>query len=269
MIKKVLERLGPNKEPLHLYKWNVWLAGLHAVQGLAILVLSANGGIAITTSYLTTDALASATSGHGVLAVATKQLFTINVAYLVAAFFFIAAIVHALAATKCRTQYDAGIKKGVSYFRWIEYGLSSGVMLITIALLVGVRDAASLAMIFAFALIAGLLGLALEIYSQNKGIALWVLYAAKCAAGIMPWIVLAKYVGGMMLYGSGKLPGYVYAVLAAMAVLFGCFTIAKYLQHQKKGRWADYVYSEQAYMMWSLVTKTVLAWIIFVGTLRP
>jgi hypothetical protein len=41
------------------------------------------------------------------------------------------------------------------------------------------------------------------------------------------------------------------------------------LQYKKVGRWADYLYGERAYIILSLSAKTVLAWLIFAGTLAP
>jgi hypothetical protein len=41
------------------------------------------------------------------------------------------------------------------------------------------------------------------------------------------------------------------------------------LQYKQVGKWKDYVYTERAYMIMSLVAKVALAWQIFAGALRP
>ncbi len=41
------------------------------------------------------------------------------------------------------------------------------------------------------------------------------------------------------------------------------------LQYRKSGRWVDYLYGEKVYMFLSLFAKTILAWQVFAGTLRP
>lgn len=41
------------------------------------------------------------------------------------------------------------------------------------------------------------------------------------------------------------------------------------LQYKKVGRWSDYLYGEKAYIILSLVAKSLLAWQVFAGTLRP
>jgi len=42
-----------------------------------------------------------------------------------------------------------------------------------------------------------------------------------------------------------------------------------YLQYKKIGPWKNYLYGERAFIILSLVAKTVLAWMIFAGTLAP
>ena len=39
--------------------------------------------------------------------------------------------------------------------------------------------------------------------------------------------------------------------------------------YKKKGKWADYLYGERMYIILSLVAKSLLAWQVFAGTLRP
>jgi hypothetical protein len=41
------------------------------------------------------------------------------------------------------------------------------------------------------------------------------------------------------------------------------------LQYKKVGRWKDSLYGERVYIILSLLAKTVLAWLIFSGTLVP
>ena len=52
-------------------------------------------------------------------------------------------------------------------------------------------------------------------------------------------------------------------------VFFNIFAINMVLQYKKVGRWADYLFGERVYIVLSLAAKTVLAWVIFAGTLAP
>ncbi len=52
-------------------------------------------------------------------------------------------------------------------------------------------------------------------------------------------------------------------------VAYIVFAIDMFLQYKKIGPWKDYLFGERVYVMLSLVAKTLLAWQIFSGTLRP
>jgi hypothetical protein len=41
------------------------------------------------------------------------------------------------------------------------------------------------------------------------------------------------------------------------------------LQYKKVGPWKNYLYGELTYIILSLVAKSLLAWQVFAGTLRP
>jgi hypothetical protein len=40
-----------------------------------------------------------------------------------------------------------------------------------------------------------------------------------------------------------------------------------WLQYRRVGRWRSYLFGEKAYMVLSLVAKSLLAWQVFAGTL--
>jgi hypothetical protein len=249
-----------------LYSWNKWLAWVHALQGITILVVSANVLLPVTTSFLTANPLTSTIT----LVPASHHLFDINVAWLVAAFFFISATAHCLLATVYRKRYEAELKQGINRLRWIEYAVSASTMLVAIGLLSGIYDLSTLIMIFALSFIMNLLGLAMEVYNQGKRNAPnWLAYGIGCMAGIVPWVVFAIYIFGTNVYGSGHIPTFVYWIYASMFIFFNGFAVNMYLQYKGKGKWANYLYGERVYMILSLVAKTLLAWQVFAGTLRP
>jgi hypothetical protein len=243
-----------------LNKWNLVLAGLHFVQGLAVLILSTNSSLPVNTSYLTLNTLASK-SGSPVLVEASRHLFDVNLAYLVA-------IAHLTIATIYRSSYEKDLKKGINKARWIEYSLSASVMMVAIAMLSGVYDVSSLIMIFVLISIMNLMGLMMEIHNQTTKKTNWLSYLIGCKAAIIPWIVVVIYAVGASNYGSG-VPGFVYWIYGSMFILFSSFAVNMYLQYKKIGKWADYLYGERVYMILSLVAKSLLAWQVFFGTLRP
>lgn len=251
-----------------LNKWNLALALLHFIQGVAVLILSRADSLPVTTSYLTLDTLASK-AGSPVLVAASRNLFDINIAYLVAAFFFISAIAHLVVATVYRPTYEKNLKEGINKARWVEYSFSASIMMIAIAMLSGVYDLSSLLMILALGFIMNMLGLAMEIYNHKAKQTNWLAYGIGCVAGLAPWVVVAIYALGATAYGGGQIPSFVYWIYLSMFVLFSSFAANMYLQYRKVGKWADYLYGERVYMILSLVAKTLLAWQVFFGALRP
>lgn len=252
-----------------LSTWNKWLAVIHAVQGIAILLLSTTKVFPLTTNYLTLDELATQVSGNPVLTAATRPLGDVNIAYLIAAFFFISAIAHASASWWCRKFYEKDLDRGVNRIRWFEYSASASLMLVAIAMLTGVSDLASLFMIFMLSAIMNLLGLAMEIYNVGKAKPNWLAFIIGSIAGVVPWIALVIYLAGSGIYSGGQIPTFVYWIYVSLFVLFNCFAINMWLQYKKKGKWANYLYGERMYMILSLTAKTVLAWQVFFGALRP
>jgi heliorhodopsin len=52
-------------------------------------------------------------------------------------------------------------------------------------------------------------------------------------------------------------------------VFYNVFAVNMLLQYRRLGRWRDYLYGERAYMVFSLVAKSLLGWQVWAGTLRP
>jgi hypothetical protein len=252
----------------NLRKWNIVMALLHLAQGIAVVLLSKDVLYPVTTNYLTLDPLASANAP--VLVPATRNLFDINVAYIVAAFFFMSAIAHGSIATWYRKRYEANLEKGINKGRWIEYSLSASTMIVAIAMIAGIYDLSTLLMMFGLTAVMNLCGLVMELANNGKEQIDWTSYIVGCIAGILPWAVYAFYVYGSAQYGEGGgPPNFVYAILVSIFLFFNVFALNMWLQYNKKGKWADYLYGEKAYIILSLVAKSALAWQVFAGTLRP
>jgi len=142
------------------------------------------------------------------------------------------------------------------------------VMMVAIALLVGVYDAMSLVMIFALTSAMNIMGLVMEIHNQTTQKTNWLSYWIGCVAGAIPWIVIAFYFWLGADNGS-KAPDFVYWIFVSIFIFFNCFAVNMVLQYKKIGPWKNYVYGERAYIILSLVAKSLLAWQVFAGTLRP
>lgn len=245
-----------------LRRLNIIAGFLHLGQGIAVVALSKDFTLPISGNFLQFN---TATQS---LEPTSKVLFDLSLPLLIAIFLFLSAAAHFIIATVYNKQYNAQIAKGINVARWIEYSLSASVMIVAISLLVGIYDAMSLVMLFSLVAIMNLLGLVMEIHNQTTKKTNWISYWLGCLAGIVPWIVIAFYMWLGAANGSAA-PSFVYWIFVSIFIFFDTFAINMVLQYKKVGKWREYLYGERAYIILSLVAKSLLAWQVFAGTLRP
>lgn len=249
-----------------LVNFNLIMGFLHLIQASAMLWLGLtldnikDFKLPINTSFLKYDGALQT------LVLQTGKIADLPIAVIISSFLFISAIAHFLVVFS-KKRYERDIKTGINYFRWFEYALSSSVMIAMIAMFFGVYDLSSLILIVAINATMNMLGLLMEVHNQKTEKTNWLSFWIGSFAGIIPWVVILIH-----FFGSGEyseIPGFVYAILIAYFVFFNLFPVNMYLQYKKVGKWADYLYGERAYIILSLVAKSILAWIVFAGTLQP
>lgn len=258
---------GTGDKLANLRAWNYAMAVIFLVQAVLIVALSKSVSLPVNFSYVTTDPLQSAAQGKTVLALATRHWFDVNVVYLLAIVFILAAIMHILAATQGRHRYEADLQAGRNELRWLEYTVTSSLMLAVLALLVGVQDAMLLLAVLALGAAFHLGALLAERRSTKRGLISRLAYATGAIAGLTPLVIIAAYIWNGLAYGT-NVPGYLPWLCATMFTAFGLFAGNTLLQHRRTSRWADYVYGERIFMGLSLLAKTLLAWIVFAGALH-
>jgi len=239
-----------------LRPYNLIAGCLHLVQAVLILILANSFALPVRATYMT-----GPPGPH--VGQQPVTLFHLGFAGAIAAFFGLSALAHFFVVGPGWSRYEAQLLQGRNPFRWIEYSLSSSIMVLLIAMLVGINDVAALvALIGVNGAMIGF-GWMQERY-ERPGAGLGPFWIG-CLAGIFPWIAI-----GIYLIGPGAdehPPGFVYAIFFSLFVFFNCFAINQYLQYKKVGRWADYLFGERVYVTLSLVAKSLLAWQIFASTL--
>ncbi|MEI6053990.1 MAG: heliorhodopsin HeR [Candidatus Saccharibacteria bacterium] len=245
-----------------LKKFNLFMGGMHFVQGVAVLLLSKDFLITISGSYLKFDNVTRR------LVPASKELFDISLPLLIAAFLFISSVAHLIIATVYNKKYNKDLAIGINKARWVEYSISASIMMVAISLLVGIYDLMSLVMIFALTSIMNIMGLVMEVHNQTTKKTSWLSYIIGCISGAIPWIAVAFYFW-MSANNGSKAPDFVYWIFVSIFIFFNCFAINMVLQYKKIGNWKNYIYGELVYIVLSLVAKSLLAWQVFAGTLRP
>ena len=242
-----------------LRRFNAGLGVLHLVQGIAMLALASAFSLPVTGSFLQLDPATEK------LVAVPDELFRLEVGPLVAAFLFLSAAAHlSLASPALHGWYERRLERGINPARWIEYSLSSSLMIVVIAMLAGIYDIASLLLIFALNATMILFGWMMELHNQTTERTNWTAYWFGCIAGAVPWIAIAVY-----LFGAADAPGFVYAIFASLFVFFNVFAVNMALQYRRIGPWREYLFGERVYMLLSLLAKSALAWQVFAGTLQP
>ena len=266
--KKTKQVAISDTELLRLHRFNRWFAVIYTVEGVIFFLFAAAYSVPVIINYLAVNPINSAVVGHTVLSAATRPLFNISIPGLITILFLVSALVHGLLATVYRKRYEAELALNVNTVRWLEYAIASGLMLVLIGLLSGVYDFGTLIAIFGFMVVMCLLGLVTELTSRGSQ-PNWPAYWGSAVAGFIPWLVIGFCIFNSSYYGSAHIPGYIYGIYGTMFVCIVGFAMNMYLHYKKRGKWAKYAYAERCFMLLSLVTKSVLAWQIFAGILRP
>ena len=197
------------------------------------------------------------------------ELFDINIGAGVVGFLLLSALFHFLISSPLFfARYGNGLKQNRNYFRWVEYSLSSSVMIWLIAQLTGVSDFGALVGIFAVNASMIFFGALQEKYeSPGNGQGLPFIFGSM--TGLIPWLIIIMYTiqpGGS---NDAEVPGFVYGIIVALFIFFNTFAFNQAFQYKKIGPWRNYLFGEATYITLSLVAKTVLAWQVFSGAVIP
>lgn len=250
-----------------LRRFNLIMGFFHLVQGIAMLFL-ANSVIQKISEFKPTivQFFLQFNVETQSLELAGKELFDLPFGILVASFLLISALAHVLIYLS-GDYYVNQLKKNINPFRWFEYAFSSSIMIVLIATLFGIYDIASLVLIFIVNAVMNLYGLDMEQMNSGQDKVNWGPFIWGSVAGIAPWIAIFLY-----MFGTGNfsdVPWFVWAIVGTYFVAFNTFPINMILQYAKVGKWKDYLYGERAYIVLSLVAKSILAWLVLFGAMQP
>jgi len=240
-------------------RYNLIAGIFHLAQMAAVLALANDFSLPIVARYMS--------GPPGSTFAQPITLLDTPVGLAVAIFLGLSAFFHFLVASpQFFDRYSNGLTQNRNYFRWVEYSMSSSVMIVLIAQICGVTDVAAIIGFFGVNASMILFGWLQEKY-ETPGNGGWLPFIFGCIAGIVPWAGLLFYVLAIGGPGDTKAPAFVYGIVISLFVLFNTFAIVQYLQYKKVGKWSDYLRGEKTYITLSLVAKSALAWQIFASTL--
>lgn len=251
-----------------LARWNAALAALHFTQFLLMLAVSrTEAAFTASVTYVVPRLEAGRFAG---LDTRASQIVDVPLAYVVASFFFMSALAHFLLRWPLRARYEAWLRRGMNPARWVEYAFSSTVMILAIAQLSFIKEFSALVAIAGCNVSMNLFGWSMEAANEGRARTDWKHFAFGCVAGIIPWIAIgASLVVYAVQPDATPIPAFVWAIYGSLFVAFNVFAITMVLQYARVGRWRDYLTGEKTYMVMSLVAKSLLAWQVWSGTLRP
>lgn len=239
-----------------LRRTNLIAGGLHLIQGVVILVLSNAFSLPVRAAFLAGPPGSSAPRQ-------VVELVSIRTAWAIAAFFFLSALFHLMIAGPWWPRYVANLDRQRNPFRWVEYSLSSSIMIVLIAQITGIEDVAAL--IALFGVNAAMIGFGwIQERYEEPGASLLPFWLG-CGAGIVPWLAIGVYLIGPGAHQHA--PGFVYGIYVSLFIFFNIFALTQWLQYRKVGRFKNYLAGERMYLVLSLVAKSLLAWQIFAATL--
>ena len=249
-----------------LRPYNLVAGSLHLIQAIVFAIVLTMLGTQVTFG-VTADYLAAA-PGFPVPP-ERVELFAVNVGAGVVAFLALSALFHFLIASPLFFgRYSAGLRANHNYFRWIEYSLSSSIMIWLIAQTSGITDVAALFSLFGAN--GAMIGFgALQEKYEKPGSGNFLPFIFGSMVGAVPWIAILIYFFSPGSTSTVEPPSFVYGIIISLFLFFNTFAINQVLQYRQVGPWRDYLYGERVYITLSLVAKTALAWQVFSGAIIP
>lgn len=240
-----------------LRRYNIIVGIILLIQAGVVLALSNDFTLPVTASYL--EGPPGTTPG------APVTLLNTPIGLAVAGFLALSGLALLIVATIWSRGYAADLAQQRNRARWVEYALTSSMMIVLIAQITGIADVAALAAIFAVNAAMIFFGWLQEVYEKPGGGFLPFIFGS--VVGIVPWLIIAFFVVAPGSTSDAEPPAFVYGIIVSLFLFFNIFALNQYLQFKKVGRWADYLNGERTYITLSLVAKSLLAWQVFAGTL--
>jgi len=206
-------------------------------------------------------------SSNPFLYLKSEKLFSISIEYLCAAFLFLSALDHFIVCTLGKNAFENGIRKNYNIFRWVEYMISASLMRVSIGILCGVIDLQMLIMIFGHTALTMIFGLVFELHnSENRMFKIkWIAYWLGFISHIFGWATILTYF--TMNFINSESRDFVNVIVFFIFVLDLAFPLLLGLVWRSRGLFS-YANGEFCFILLSLLSKNILAWINFFGGLK-
>lgn len=263
-----------------LKTWNLVMGFIHLAAAGALLgiVLSQPKSLVTPLYEVVSDVtLINSSSSQQQFSVnfVAKQNQEWNLPYLIVAFFAITSIAHFFYASDIDGFYSCSIASESSNgFRWIEYAITSTLMILVVAILSGIRDVATLAIMATANIVIMLCGRQIELaLKQNLRSQGYHPSANKWLFSFVSAWLLFSVIWFLILFSFGKsistatnagasIPYWIWLVQIPTFLFFASFGIINLVQICSKKKYESF---ELTYIIFSLISKLFLGIWVAVG----
>jgi len=253
-----------------LRRFSATVGTVHLIAGALMIWFANTEFILQITSTFTAGPPGCYESGE--CEVIVNNNYGVILAYAVAGFSLLSAFFHYLTVIPgVFENYTDNLERGRNPYRWVEYSLSSTLMILIILMLSGINGLSALIGI-GFANVGMILfGWISEIDNPpNREKTNWTPFLFGCIMGIGAWTALYGTIF-LNLAQVGidwtAIPTFVWFIIFSQFALFNCFALNHALQFQQGFYQGGYLTGERVYIWLSLIAKSLLAWTIYVNTL--
>lgn len=244
-----------------LHRLNALHVIISLVAAVATMGFMSRAGQSISTGLVVNNELAA--EGHSHLVPAIHYLYELEVRYVLVVIMVLSAIVPLRNILQPK-QYANDLKTKTNIFRWLDKAIVGGMMLGVVASLSGVQDFMTLKLVGASIVATALLGWLSERQntSDTKD---WSAYGISILTGTMPWVMIAAYSLGTVIWGRNNQHWYVYALYLSVFLSSIAYALngANYIRKFKS--WSEYMVVERNYVSIDIVNRTLFAVILIVG----
>ncbi len=248
---------APSKKVLQVQikKINIATAVTSAVLAVASATLLATTNVSLWLGYMARDLL---NPGEKVVLVpAYKELFSVEIRYILAGIFALSAILAVLLFTKLRANYETTLKARVSGYKWIFVGITAAYLFGVVNLLAGITDLMVLKVVAGLVLVSSLLCWISERENDGAEKKKWLPFVVAVFAGIGAWFPLAGSFFGTAVYGMERFTWAVYALAATLLISFVLYGFNQYYYLSGRKGWKEYLFIERNHL--AINFATVLA----------
>ena len=204
--------------------------------------------------------------GRDVSVSAGQSTLFIGVALIL--FLLVSTVMHVRVSAATAFHYTIGIKNGHNTYRWVDFALSSSLLLWVLAEITAIAHTGAFLVLLCANVALLVLGARLE-KTDASGRALYTGLLVGALLAALPWLALLFYVMGSGSTGETRPAVFVFSLVLTVFITTAAFTLNQLLPRFRVGPWRDFVFGEGVYIVLNLVTKAALAGQIVAVALLP